>query len=95
CRICEKQVKDTDRQMHVGQHILNSMRGVKDSSAKVTTELPCGFCGGPSTGDKCRIQIKSGKADSTCPSAYAFQIAAASKFSDKRPCTNVPIKCPL
>ncbi|KAF8218166.1 hypothetical protein K438DRAFT_1901061 [Mycena galopus ATCC 62051] len=97
CRVCNKQVKDTDRQMHVGQHILKSLLGVTepDIILLVSSDSPCGTCGGPSTGEACYIQIKSGKADSNCSSAYPFQIAAASKFSDKWPCTNVPIRCSL
>lgn len=62
---------------------------------KISSDFPCGFCGGPSSNDTCRIQKKSNKADSTCPSAYAFLISAASKFSDNRPCTNIPIPCTL
>ncbi|KAJ7091031.1 hypothetical protein C8R44DRAFT_750778 [Mycena epipterygia] len=34
CRICHKSVKDTDRQTHVGHHILKAMCGVVDNSAK-------------------------------------------------------------
>jgi hypothetical protein len=30
CRVCNKQVKDTDRQMHVGQHILKSLLGIAE-----------------------------------------------------------------
>lgn len=30
CRICDKPVKDTDRQMHVGTHILKSILGIPD-----------------------------------------------------------------
>ncbi|KAK6988263.1 hypothetical protein R3P38DRAFT_2484437, partial [Favolaschia claudopus] len=41
------------------------------------------------------VRIKSGKCDSDCPSAYAFQIRAASTFRETRPCTNVPIPCPF
>ncbi|KAJ7923690.1 hypothetical protein B0H13DRAFT_1463987, partial [Mycena leptocephala] len=57
----------------------------------VSHSYPCGFCGGSS----CRINIKSGKADSDCRSAYPFLISAAVKFLASRPCTNVPIRCSL
>ncbi|KAJ7826507.1 hypothetical protein B0H13DRAFT_1578173, partial [Mycena leptocephala] len=94
CRQC---VKDTDRQAHVGEHIMKAMCGVKDPSVKfpVANTYPCGTCGGPTLDGACKIAIKGGKADSNCPSAYAFLIAAAGKFYDKRPCTNIPLSCPL
>ncbi|KAJ7928192.1 hypothetical protein B0H13DRAFT_1597877, partial [Mycena leptocephala] len=95
CRVCNIPVKDTDRQMHVSQHILKFLFGVvePDIIHPVSGDHPCGTCGGSSTHGACHIQIKSGKADSNCPSAYAFQIAAASKFLDNWPCTNVPLRC--
>ncbi|KAJ7933098.1 hypothetical protein B0H13DRAFT_1510739, partial [Mycena leptocephala] len=82
---------------HVGGHILKSALGVPETgnSVSVSTQYPCGTCGGPSTSDACQIHIKSGKADSNCPSAYSFLISAASQFRETRPCTNVPIKCLL
>ncbi|KAJ7849431.1 hypothetical protein B0H13DRAFT_2402726 [Mycena leptocephala] len=97
CRICQKVVKDTDRQMHIGQHILKTLCGVADSSAKfpVSNSYPCGTCGGPTSDGACKIQIKSGKVDSNCPSAYPFLISAPAKFKETRPCTNVPIVCPF
>ncbi|KAJ6518572.1 hypothetical protein DFH09DRAFT_1098400 [Mycena vulgaris] len=97
CRVCQKPVKDTDRQTHVGQHILKALCGVSDMSVKfpVSNAYPCGMCGGPTNDGACKVQIKGGKAQSECPSAYPFMISAASKFRDSRPCTNVPIVCPL
>ncbi|KAJ7472397.1 hypothetical protein B0H11DRAFT_2196011 [Mycena galericulata] len=97
CRMCNEHVKDKDRQTHIGHHILKSVLGVieDDVESAVSTDYPCGTCGGPSTNESCHIQIKSGKAHSNCPSMYAFQIAAASKFSENRPCTNIPIRCTL
>lgn len=56
--------------------------------------FPCGFCGGAA----CTVAIKgggAGTAHSTCPQAYAFKIGSAKEFSEKRPCTNVPVACPL
>ncbi|KAJ7479045.1 hypothetical protein FB451DRAFT_1172165 [Mycena latifolia] len=97
CRICQKPVKDTNRQTHVGQHILKALCGVLDESVKIpfSDTYPCGTCGGPTGDGGCSIRIKSGKADSDCPSAYSFVISAAAKFHENRPCTNIPIACPL
>ncbi|KAJ7857218.1 hypothetical protein B0H13DRAFT_1463441, partial [Mycena leptocephala] len=82
---------------HVGGHILKSVLGVPetDTSRSVSTEYPCGTCGGHTITAACRINIKSGKTDSNCPCAYAFLISAASQFRENRPCTNVPITCLL
>ncbi|KAJ7232378.1 hypothetical protein C8J57DRAFT_1579011 [Mycena rebaudengoi] len=93
CRICQKSVKDQDRQAHVGQHIMRALCGVEEHSATVPVSnmYPCGTCGGSS----CKIGIKGGKADSDCPSAYPFMISAARKFLPTRPCTNIPIECQL
>ncbi|KAJ7241100.1 hypothetical protein C8J57DRAFT_1085356, partial [Mycena rebaudengoi] len=97
CRICHKTVKDGDRQTHVGMHIIKSLLGVHDSSAKtpVSSDYPCGTCGGPALQGACRIGIKGAKANSDCPCTYSFLISAAAKFPDSRPCTNIPIQCPL
>ncbi|KAJ7236528.1 hypothetical protein C8J57DRAFT_1569556, partial [Mycena rebaudengoi] len=97
CRICQKTVKDADRQTHVGLHIIKSLFGVQDASAKVpvSSDYPCGTCGGSTSHGACRIGIKGAKADSDCPSAYSFLLSAAAKFHDSRPCTNIPIRCPL
>ncbi|KAJ7659168.1 hypothetical protein DFH06DRAFT_1406208 [Mycena polygramma] len=96
CRLCHKHVKDTDRQMHMGQHVLKALQGVPEADIYdgVSPDHPCGTCGAASN-DTCRIRIKSGNADSNCPSAYAFRISAAAQFSDTRPCTNIPIRCAL
>ncbi|KAJ7826421.1 hypothetical protein B0H13DRAFT_1566743, partial [Mycena leptocephala] len=61
----------------------------------VSDAYPCGTCGGPTSDGACTIRIKSGKADSDCPSLYAFLVSAAAKFTKTRPCTNVAINCPL
>ncbi|KAJ6604907.1 hypothetical protein B0H10DRAFT_1821290, partial [Mycena sp. CBHHK59/15] len=97
CRICNKTVQDKDRQSHAGQHILKALRGVSDLTVNipVSAAYPCGMCGMSSANGACQIRIKSGKTDSDCPQAYAFQIHAASTFRSTRPCTNVPIPCPL
>ncbi|KAJ7203197.1 hypothetical protein C8J57DRAFT_1621238 [Mycena rebaudengoi] len=97
CRICHKPLKDTDRQRHVGEHILKALYQVEDLSAKVpvSNTHPCGTCGGPTVHGDCKFGIKGGKLDSECPSAYPFMISATAKFHDNRPCTNIPIRYPL
>ncbi|KAJ7140069.1 hypothetical protein C8R43DRAFT_858013, partial [Mycena crocata] len=96
CRVCRKPVKDTDRQMHVGEHIIKFMCRVDDIvENSVSNAYPCGTCAGPTVGGACKIGIKGGKADSECPAAYSFLISSAGKFKESRPCTNVPIPCPL
>ncbi|KAJ6599974.1 hypothetical protein DFH09DRAFT_1271514 [Mycena vulgaris] len=101
CRVCQKPVKETDRQIHVGQHIMMALCGVKDTSAKtpqrfqVSDGYPCGTCGGKSSTGPCKIGITRGKAQSDCPSHYPFPISAAAKFLPTRPYTNIPIKCEL
>ncbi|KAL1673657.1 hypothetical protein EV122DRAFT_222230, partial [Schizophyllum commune] len=97
CTICTKSnVKDTDRQRHMGEHLLKVLLHVRESSRTraVSSQYPCGFCGGPGVGEgACGIGIKSGAAHSSCPRAYAFMLHAARKFDEKRPCTNVPVLC--
>ncbi|KAJ7022129.1 hypothetical protein C8F04DRAFT_1402565 [Mycena alexandri] len=97
CRVCGVVVKDTNRQTHVGQHILKSICGVNDPSVKlpVSKAYPCGTCGGPTINGGCTTGVKNGKLDSNCPLTYSFMISAAAQFREKRPCTNIPIKCPL
>ncbi|KAK7002390.1 hypothetical protein R3P38DRAFT_2794903 [Favolaschia claudopus] len=97
CRVCGLVIKETDRQQHIGRHILQSVLGVRDSTVKVpvSKEYPCGTCAGPTDNGNCKMGIKSGKLNSECPSAYSFMVNRAGEFRDKRPCTNIPIKCPL
>jgi len=57
--------------------------------------FPCGFCS-QSTDQQshCQLQpMKAGKAHSGCSQVYNFQIAAASKISKQKACTNVPLQC--
>lgn len=94
CRICgQLDVKDVDRQKHVGIHILKSRLRVQDDSAKVemSRSYPCGFCGIMS----CPVAIKGGSVDSACPHTYGFRTKEGGEYREKRPCTNVPVKCPL
>ncbi|KAK7027165.1 hypothetical protein R3P38DRAFT_2455872, partial [Favolaschia claudopus] len=98
CLPCGKEVAGPDRQNHMGQHILLALRGVAEDNliSPVSTDYPCGFCGMSSTtGGRCVISIRSGKAISTCSEGYDFQMAAASKSSLSKPCTNVPVGCSL
>ncbi|KAJ7491375.1 hypothetical protein B0H11DRAFT_1859355 [Mycena galericulata] len=97
CRVCGILVRDTNRQTHVGEHILKSMCQIEDPSVKapVSTEYPCGTCAGPTVNGGCTTGIKNGKLDSDCPLTYPFMISAARQFRGTRPCTNIPIKCPL
>ncbi|KAJ6608039.1 hypothetical protein B0H10DRAFT_1955781 [Mycena sp. CBHHK59/15] len=102
CRVCGKSVKDTDVQTHMGQHIRKDLRNVPEESVKcpicstvVAKAYPCGTCGRSMNDGVCQVRIKSGKVDSDCLSAYAFCISSASAFRETRPCTNVPLQCPL
>ncbi|KAJ7190741.1 hypothetical protein GGX14DRAFT_339820, partial [Mycena pura] len=60
---------------------------------QVSLSYPCGFCG--RAGENCKVSIDGGKAQSDCPFHYPFSITPASKISQSKPCTNVPIKCPF
>ncbi|KAJ7059300.1 hypothetical protein C8F01DRAFT_1370857 [Mycena amicta] len=95
CNVCGKTVKEETRQNHVGRHILMKILGVFDPNAnpEVSTHYPCGFCG--RNGDRCSVKIDGGKAHSDCPSLYAFRIWSAATTSQAKPCTNVPIRCPI
>ncbi|KAL0061746.1 hypothetical protein AAF712_011419 [Marasmius tenuissimus] len=96
CTICENFVEPKNRQKHAAKHILLSKRGIKDPTAKhKVPSNPCGFCAGPSSVDKCRVELRKKKTVSSCPQAYSFQYHAASTFKASSPCTNVPISCPL
>lgn len=78
---------------HNGAHILNDprLKGAKN---------PCGLC--LSTDQTCSIRITTrarvGDAldmtNSRCSNLKFFSITSAKVFSDKSPCTNVPLNCP-
>ncbi|KAJ7227439.1 hypothetical protein GGX14DRAFT_511117 [Mycena pura] len=97
CRICNDDIAGPDRQNHMGKHILLALRGVGEARVlkQVAKKYPCGFCGQAISDGTCTIGVKSGKAVSSCPEAYQFQVSAASKSSATKPCTNVPIRCSL
>ena len=79
---------------HMGSHILHDPH-LKD------TDNPCGFC--LSTGRSCAIRLVKHKktggkidiANSRCPNLKKISMANASKFTQKSPCTNIPMQCPL
>ncbi|KAJ8087485.1 hypothetical protein PM082_006316 [Marasmius tenuissimus] len=96
CSICETFIEPKNRQKHAAKHVLFSKRGVEDPTAKHKVSVnPCGFCAGPSSTEKCRVELRKKKTVSSCPQAYNFQYHAASTFKPSSPCTNVPIACPL
>ncbi|KAF8157483.1 hypothetical protein K438DRAFT_1621123, partial [Mycena galopus ATCC 62051] len=97
CGVCQKPLKDTERQNHTGLYILKAIRGVPDPTVKVpvSDQYPCGMCGGPTTNGACQVRIKGATADSDCPRAYSFQIKATAASRNTRTCTNVPVVCPL
>ncbi|KAJ7635910.1 hypothetical protein B0H17DRAFT_903185, partial [Mycena rosella] len=97
CHVCNKDVAGPDRQNHMGKHIMLSMRQVakKNITSPLATEYSCGFCGNSMENGSCNIEIKHGKAVSSCPDTYQFLVSAASKASGSHPCTNMPMRCPL
>ncbi|KAJ7934115.1 hypothetical protein B0H13DRAFT_1549495, partial [Mycena leptocephala] len=85
-------------QNHMGKHILLSARGIQESNLitpVMSSVYPCGFCGKTTSSGGCTIAFRGGKALSPCCEVYEFQIAAPSKSSASKPCTNVPIRCAL
>ncbi|KAJ7046401.1 hypothetical protein C8F04DRAFT_1227534 [Mycena alexandri] len=97
CLVCGKDVTGPDRQNHMGRHIFLSQRGIQEDGivTPVSPDYPCGFCGKATSNGGCSIAIRSGKAVSSCREVYEFQIAAASKSTVAKPCTNVPMRCTL
>ncbi|KAL1746378.1 hypothetical protein HDZ31DRAFT_81278 [Schizophyllum fasciatum] len=97
CMICGRSgIKETDLQTHVGAHLLKARSQIPDNTAKrqISASYPCGFCGG----DSCSVSIRgggNGTVNSSCPQAYGFRISTAKECGPNRPCTNVPIVCPL
>jgi hypothetical protein len=78
----------------MGGHILHDPQ-LKDANN------PCGFC--LNTAMLCTIRLiqsikKGNKIDminSHCPNLKKVSLATASKFTEKSPCTNIPLQCPL
>ncbi|KAK7443791.1 hypothetical protein VKT23_015572 [Stygiomarasmius scandens] len=98
CRVCKKIVDASDIQNHVGKHILFSLRGVVDKSVQNPINIghyPCGTCGRATIDvtNPCTISTKGGKAQSSCPAAYAFVITSVLKRTNKS--TNAPVSCPV
>ncbi|KAJ6575901.1 hypothetical protein B0H10DRAFT_1717438, partial [Mycena sp. CBHHK59/15] len=83
---------------HMAIHILFDRNPPIDRDS-----YPCGFC--LSTGSFCSILLKKRKGrdganqidmnQSRCPNLVNLGLANTAKSSDKRPCTNVPLYCPI
>ncbi|KAJ7236459.1 hypothetical protein C8J57DRAFT_1247700 [Mycena rebaudengoi] len=83
---------------HMAIHILFNTNPPIDPDADV-----CGFC--LSTGGTCSIRLLKRKGreggqridleQSRCPNAANLGLGNAAKFSANRPCTNIPVHCPL
>ncbi|KAF9473610.1 hypothetical protein BDN70DRAFT_937308 [Pholiota conissans] len=78
---------------HMGAHILNdpNLRGADN---------PCGLC--LNTGQRCKIflsqragTISIDQVKSHCPNLRSLSIKKAEEFSERQPCTNHPLLCPL
>ncbi|KAK6995631.1 hypothetical protein R3P38DRAFT_2406960, partial [Favolaschia claudopus] len=80
CGVCLKNVAGSERQNHMGRHILLSQRGVIEPEIvmEVAKDYPCGFCGKEMSENGCSISI-----------------ASALKSSTTKPSTNAPLKCSL
>ncbi|EDR01533.1 uncharacterized protein LACBIDRAFT_310849 [Laccaria bicolor S238N-H82] len=98
CELCGEKTTISKMRVHVGKHILYSMRRRPDVELKSMGASPCGFCGLDSG---CQTQLtfkKNGVAviKSTCPFHYEkMQYKAALEPTKASPCTNIPIHCRL
>ncbi|KIJ04498.1 hypothetical protein PAXINDRAFT_30800, partial [Paxillus involutus ATCC 200175] len=84
---------------HMGIHVLHAARGIIEDVPNPIIDLnPCGYCGGPSTGD-CEPTIKEMAKGLTCtincPRKETLQYGTATKGSNTNPCRNVPVICRL
>ena len=101
CLICKKLIVLHQMHNHVGFHILRKLRNTSDQVFQPVGEIPCGFCGL----DGCITQLatsfskkKHGQTTivSTCLYHHSkMNYKAASVFSQKSPCTNIPIQCSI
>lgn len=95
CSLCPNILIDTlsgpDLLKHMGAHILhdNNLRGRLS---------PCGFC----LNSQCEIHLtRHGQSltidmqKSHCPNLRKVRLKIAESFTDRQPCTNHPLKCPL
>ncbi|KIK76389.1 hypothetical protein PAXRUDRAFT_36925 [Paxillus rubicundulus Ve08.2h10] len=96
CPVCGKEALNL--RVHMGTHILHASQGILEDVANAIIELnPCGYCGGPATGD-CKLTIKEtskGLACTiNCPRKETLQYGTATKGSNTNPCCNVPVTWP-
>ncbi|KIM35830.1 hypothetical protein M413DRAFT_36514, partial [Hebeloma cylindrosporum] len=97
CHFCRAECRISDMRVHVGTHILKAQRGVPDETLKIGLN-PCGWCGK----DGCKTRLpasdssKSIKISSDCEYHYQnMKYHLALKPTNRSPCTNVPILCPI
>ena len=93
CKICEKLVNRKKMRLHVGAHILkDNIKGA------------CGFCGEKVDVGRCNIEIVKGSGRgqtssevprSGCDYFEKFSLLSVSKGSQRNPCTNRPVECPI
>ncbi|KAG6818758.1 hypothetical protein H0H93_002077, partial [Arthromyces matolae] len=97
CRLCPRvtitELSAPKLLNHMGGHILHDSR--------MRDQVPCGLC--LSTDASCSIRLKKGTGGapvvdmekSRCSNLRSFSVAAAAKHTQKSPCTNHPLECPL
>ncbi|KAK7434525.1 hypothetical protein VKT23_020133 [Stygiomarasmius scandens] len=101
CHFCGDTIKGANLwRAHIGQHILQSLRGVIEPNLKVQIGpgMPCGFCGCSGRAE-CAVSllVKAGveKIESKCLYAVPISYKTARKGSATTRCRNVPILCAL
>ncbi|KIK97226.1 hypothetical protein PAXRUDRAFT_766452 [Paxillus rubicundulus Ve08.2h10] len=97
CPVCKKET--INLRTHMGIHVLHVARGIiEDVPNPIINLNPCGYCGGPATGD-CEPTIKEMAKGLTCtincPCKKTLQYGTATKGSNTNPCRNVPVICRL
>jgi hypothetical protein len=100
CKLCNHDFILADMRNHVGKHILRAHRGEPDPSLPENLDIginPCGWCGL----DGCKTQLNTTgqgtkRTTSNCTYHYAkMQYRAAEISTPRKPCTNLPIHCPI
>ncbi|KAJ7662992.1 hypothetical protein B0H14DRAFT_3698037 [Mycena olivaceomarginata] len=80
CRICNKNILASERQNHMGGHILLSLQATADAATEecfspfnsVGADYPCGFCGQSMPTSACTIGIVGGKRKFIMPRGIFF-----------------------
>ncbi|KAF8902265.1 hypothetical protein CPB84DRAFT_1824389 [Gymnopilus junonius] len=98
CCLCKKTLPLQNMRNHVRIHLLKAWYNIVEKGVDKVENNACGWCRLQSTGCETHISMSSSKITTMSNCKYHYKemkYSKAAEYSDRSPCTNVPIHCAL